>query len=412
MNILRAVTRTLAFALLCLLATCNARLYTPVPPAGTIAPAAIDQLRYLRHALDQGAGAEMQHLFPEGYFFSHVLYGLAWVDVGLQSAELTATALTEARWALARLAEPAGTAPFSAALDPPHGVFYHGWRNYLLAGTLLLEPVGTRDPAALADYMVTSAALAAAIERHPSPFLPSYPNQAWPVDMLPALTSLHLFSTVVDNRYEPLVAAWLRDARAAVDPATGLLPHRVHPITGAVVDGSRATSQVIMLRFLADLDPAWGAAQYEAFRERYVVRRFGIPAVREYPPGRDGRGDVDSGPLVTGVSLSASAVFLGTARRYADTRLASALWQAGETLGLPLTLSTGRRYLFGALPVGDAFVTWSHTATTWTMSPKPAIAPAPANVFWRWPLHGASLATAWLLLRISHRRRERDRDDG
>src|SRR4051794_26712074 len=41
------------------------------------------QLAFLRAELGDGAGERAQELFPEGYFFLHALYGLAWVDVGL-----------------------------------------------------------------------------------------------------------------------------------------------------------------------------------------------------------------------------------------------------------------------------------------------------------------------------------------
>ncbi|MFC7642925.1 hypothetical protein ACFQX6_19945 [Streptosporangium lutulentum] len=42
------------------------------------------QLAFLRSALDGGAGDEAQRLFPEGYFFLHVLYGLSWVELGMR----------------------------------------------------------------------------------------------------------------------------------------------------------------------------------------------------------------------------------------------------------------------------------------------------------------------------------------
>jgi hypothetical protein len=35
------------------------------------------QLRYIGDALGRGAGERMQELFPEGYFFTHALYGMA-----------------------------------------------------------------------------------------------------------------------------------------------------------------------------------------------------------------------------------------------------------------------------------------------------------------------------------------------
>jgi hypothetical protein len=58
------------------------------------------QLAFLRDALADGAGEDAQQLYPEGYFFLHVLYGLTWVELGMRSGG-HGTALREARWAWA-----------------------------------------------------------------------------------------------------------------------------------------------------------------------------------------------------------------------------------------------------------------------------------------------------------------------
>ncbi len=57
-----------------------------------------------------------------------------------------------------------------------------------------------------------------------------------------------------------------------------------------------------------------------------------IPGVREYPRGINGSGDIDSGPLFFGISLSASTVTLGAAlQRYvADPVLAQKHGAAGR----------------------------------------------------------------------------------
>src|SRR5688572_21572295 len=65
----------------------NLRLYS----AGSVAYGptqlgsdVVPQLNFIGAALRDGAGEQMQGLFPEGFFFTHVLYGLAWVEVGLR----------------------------------------------------------------------------------------------------------------------------------------------------------------------------------------------------------------------------------------------------------------------------------------------------------------------------------------
>ncbi|OJF10171.1 hypothetical protein [Couchioplanes caeruleus] len=340
------------------------------------------QLTFLRSALDDGAADDAQRLFPEGYFFLHALYGLTQVDLGDEG---------EARWALERLETPAGRGPFSASLTPEYGVFYQGWTNWLRGGILSLRP----DPVLRERFEASSAALAGAFDAAPTPYLAAYPGQAWPVDSTVAIASLRLHDKLLPPRYGPTITRWLTGVRSRLDPVTGLMPHSVDPGTGAPLSVARGSSQSMIQRFLADIDPEFAREQYLRFRSLFVTRPLGLgPAVREYPSGVDGAGDVDSGPLVLGVSLSATVVTLGAARVHGDARLAGALADYGELAGVPVSTPWSKRYVGGLLPIGDAFLAWSKTARPWVSAPQ---APAPALTrWWRLPLL-ALLALAVLL---------------
>ncbi|MGX7673549.1 hypothetical protein [Plantactinospora sp. DSM 117369] len=367
------------------------------------------QLAFLRAELTGGAGEAAQQLFPEGYFFLHTLYGLSWVELGLRQPEAErGTALREARWALDRLDSPAGRAPFSPDLTPSYGVFYRGWTNWLRGGVLSLQPGAARDPAELARFTDDSVALGAAFDASASPYLPAYPDQAWPVDSTVAVASLRLHDTLLPARFGGTVDRWLAGVRQRLDPATGLLPHRVDPATGAPAEGARATSQSMILRFLVDVDPGFAREQYLGFRDRFVATPLGLgPAVREYPAGTSGPGDVDSGPLLLGVSLSATVVTLGAAQVQGDAALAGALANYGELAGVPLETPWSKRYAFGAVPIGDAFLAWSKTARPW-VAESPAGLPAQTSGWWRLPLLTllVLLGTApWLPVLLVRRRR-------
>ncbi|MFI6695516.1 hypothetical protein ACIBLA_27965 [Streptomyces sp. NPDC050433] len=346
------------------------------------------QLAFIRAALDEGAGDEAQQQFPEGYFFLHALYGLSWVEWGMREpvGEARDEALREARWALARLDSAAGRAAFSPGLTPSYGVFYRGWTNWLRGGTLMLRPDGERDPAQVRRFAADSAALGAAFEESASPYLTAYPGQAWPVDSTVAVASLRLHDTLLPARFGGTVDRWLDGVRQRLDPRTGLLPHRVSPDTGEPVEVARGTSQSIIQRFLVDIDPAFAREQYTRFRERYVVTPLGLgPTTREYPEGRDGPADVDSGPLPLGVSLSATVVTLGAAQVQGDASLAEGIANYGELLGVPVSTPWTKRYAFGLVPIGDAFVAWSKTARPWVTEP-PEPPPAHLSSWWRLPL--------------------------
>ncbi|GIE34043.1 hypothetical protein Ait01nite_070880 [Actinoplanes italicus] len=361
------------------------------------------QLAFLRTELESGADTDAQALFPEGYYFLNVLYGLTWVELGRRGVE-PERAAAEAAWALSRLESPAGRAPFDAAATPPYGVFWAGWTNWLRGGLLTIRD----DPAQRTRLVADSRALAAAFDASATPFLQAYPGQSWPCDSTVAVASLRLADRVTGTaEFAPAVDRWVSRARGLLDPATGLLPHQTDPATGllphqtdpatgAAVTGARGTSQAIIQRFLPDVDPAFAREQYPLFREQFLARPLGLgPAIREYPHGTGGVADVDSGPLILGISLSTTVAGLGAARTNGDASLAAALANFGELAGLPLSTFTTKRYAFGLVPVGDAFLAWSKSATPWTTATPPA-PPAAISAWWRFPL-----LTLLLLLGLS-----------
>ncbi|MFI1936192.1 hypothetical protein ACH44C_03185 [Streptomyces purpureus] len=388
------------------------RLIAPATAGPTAEPPGVErQLAFLRAELDRGAGDEAQALFPEGYFFLHVLYGLSWTEIGMRRpAGERATALHEARWALERLDGPSGRAPFSADLTPSYGIFYRGWSNWLRGGVLSLQEPSRRDPAELRRFTDDSAAIGAAFDASATPYLPAYPGQAWPVDSTVAIASLRLHDTLRPDRFTGTVDRWLTETRRRLDPRTGLLPHRVDAATGTPAEVARGTSQSMIQRFLVDIDPAFARDQYQRFRDQYVGTLLGLgPAVREYPDGMDGPADVDSGPLPLGVSLSATVVTLGAAQVHGDAPLAGALANHSEVAGLPVGTPWTKRYAFGLLPVGDAFLAWSKTARPW-VEPTPPPPPPSVSPWWRLPLLSTLLllaAAPWLPALVRHLRRRR-----
>lgn len=370
------------------------------------------QLEFIGAALRAGAGEQMQGLFPEGYFFTHALYGLAWVEVGLRQpdgAPLRAEALQKARWALERLDSPAGRAAFSPSLDPPYGVFYVGWNSWLRGGALMLQAPAERDPTEAARFQADCAALAQAFDASPAPFLSAYPGQAWPVDSVVAVAALRLHDALFLPRYNSTIERWELAVRERLDPATGLLPHRADSKTGQALEGARGSSQSVIQRFLVEIDPEWGRQQYALFRQQFVAPFLGVPGVLEYPSGVAGRGDVDSGPLVAGFSASATVVALGAAQIHGDRAAADPLINASEVVGLPIGWGGEKRYALGLLPVGDAFLVWSKTARPW-LAPQAAVPLEPVGVWWwRWPWHGVTLVLIvllglpmWSTLRFKH----------
>jgi hypothetical protein len=88
-------------------------------------------------------------------------------------------------------------------------------------------------------------------------------------------------------------------------------------------------------------------------------------------------------------------VTLGAAAVQGDGRLAGALANYGELIGVPVSTPGSKRYAAGVLPIGDAFLVWSKTAQPWVAAPPAAVPPA---IGWSWRLPFlAVLALAVLL---------------
>lgn len=222
------------------------------------------------------------------------------------------------------------------------------------------------------------------------------------MDSVVGIAALRLHDSLFPAQYTAVIERWLGNARARLDPETGLLPHRAHPLSGAPLEGARGTSQSIIARFLLEIDPQWGREQYARFRALFFRPFLGVPGVLEYPAGKSGAGDIDSGPLVFGFSASATVVGMGAAQTHGDVEVADALFQATEAVGLPFSTFQTRRYLFGALPIGDAFVVWSKTARPWLTPWQESHLPHLVNGWWKLPFHLVTLfllLPAWKMLR-------------
>ena len=116
-------------------------LQAPTPPA---TQGIVQQLNFLHDEISGHELAQrMQYLFPEGYVFTHALYGLAWAELGAQlppdSTDLYFRALEQARNALAAIESEEGKAVFTHGQEVPYGTYYQGWRGYLMAKIVIMQ---------------------------------------------------------------------------------------------------------------------------------------------------------------------------------------------------------------------------------------------------------------------------------
>ncbi|MFK8165138.1 MAG: hypothetical protein AB8H12_22020 [Lewinella sp.] len=327
------------------------------------------QLRHLKGEMHNGAASEMQQLFPEGHLFMNALYGLAWADLvvnlnGAPSDEETfvrAEAEQEITWALAEMDSPQGRRIFQEKLPLPYGVFYRGWSNYLRAKQVEITPTDQRTPVSKARLQAECDTIADAFDAAEGPYLPSYYDGIWPADNVLAIASLAAYDRMFSTfRYKKTVNDWLAKVKANLDERTGLIPHVWYP--GQRPQGARGSSQSLMLSLLPEIDASFATEQFAGYEQHFVTSRLSLPGIREYPTGIDKSGDIDSGPVIWGVGGAASVVGQRAAAANGQEDLYLGLRNSLEAFGVAHTLLGKKKYLFGQLPMADAFIAWGNAA--------------------------------------------------
>lgn len=190
-------------------------------------------------------------------------------------------------------------------------------------------------------------------------------------------------------RYRSVLHRWLASVDTHLD-SLQLIPHRTGARSGQVLEAARGSSQSQLLNFLAEVDSTYAHQHFLRYRQHFLTSRFGLPGIREASAGAPDVLDIDSGPVLLGVGGAASIVGRRTMQRYQDTITATGLRNSIEAFGMPWQHQGQKRYLFGALPIADAFIAWSNSLEVNRASS--------AAQGWRWAFHGWSMLVASLLL--------------
>ncbi|MBC8082993.1 MAG: hypothetical protein H7Z21_07255 [Hymenobacter sp.] len=364
---MRMLLRVLLGGLLFWLAYLNYQLYyrpQVEPVAGRpLNRDLLRQLRFLKARLHQGAAGDMQELYPEGFVYLNALYGLTWAELAAgvpPNAPLRREALAETRWAIRAIDSPVGKAQFEPNLPVPHGAYYRGWLTYLLGRYLAVQAPAERAATDVRLFEQSCSRIAQGLARIPSPYPESYSGAAWPADAVMCVAALSWHDRILPPRYQPTIGRWLAAVDTRLD-SLGLIPHQTDARTGQALEAARGSSQSQLLNFLFEVDSAYAQRHFRVYRAHFLTTRFGLPGVQESAQGSTGVADIDSGPVLLGVGGAASIVGRRTFQRYGDTATAVGLRNSVEAFGIPLQSGGRKRYLFGRLPIADAFIVWSNS---------------------------------------------------
>ena len=197
-----------------------------------------------------------------------------------------------------------------------------------------------------------------------SKMLATYPNQYFPVDNLAAIGALGLHARVTGADREAELEVLLNAVRQRyLDPTTGLLIQRVDH-RGRPVDAGRGSGSALGAYFASWASPELATRLHQALKRHLTRAPLGFGMVQEYA-GEAGPGDIDSGPLVLGMSISATGFSLGSARVADDLEHFEAVYRTAHLFGAPTSTSPGMAFVNGG-PLGNALMLALMTA------PRPA----------------------------------------
>lgn len=160
-----------------------------------------------------------------------------------------------------------------------------------------------------------------AIARRMGPHIvETYPLERYPMDNAAGVAALRLHDRLTGEDHGGVLDQTRTAIAAAVDPSSGLL-HQAVNARGTVVAHPRGSGTFLAAWFLHRDEPALAQDLFRAGRTNLRGSMLGITAMREYLKGVDAEGDVDSGPLIYGFSVSSTGFALGCATALGDDAL-------------------------------------------------------------------------------------------
>lgn len=254
------------------------------------------------------------------------------------------------------------------ALQSDRGHGYLGYLALALGMHRLVRP-GSADTV-LHDRVIES--LSRRLDDAPHGLFETYPGESYPPDISSVVGAVGLHGRATNVDHSVRIARWTRVLRREyVDRDSGLLVQAADARTGAYHDRPRASGTALAAYFLAFADPALSSELYSALQTRCRVRVLGFGGIREYPPGQRGFGDIDSGPVIFGVGLSATGFAIAGARAHDDRETFRALVRTAHLFGAPVDVDDRRTHVTGG-PLGDAILLAMLTAGPGTAVWEPA----------------------------------------
>jgi hypothetical protein len=188
----------------------------------------------------------------------------------------------------------------------------------------------------------------------------SYPNECWMFDHAAAMAALKMQDALDGTDHSQFCREWLTSAREHLThPQTGLLVS-CYDLDGHPIDGPEGSTIWLVAHCLQLVDPQFAADQYSRARRELGLSCLGFAYAREWPTSWRGAQDIDSGPVIPILDISAGAsgmAFLG-ASAFDDFDYLAGLAATLDMAGFPQRVE-GRLKYCASNQVGDAVVLYA-----------------------------------------------------
>ncbi len=263
-------------------------------------------------------------------------------------------------------------------VDPKHAAWVrrHWGENYLhrenvfyrmlVIGALTSRARLLHDGAHLDLLRDQVETLAADLDASKTGLLDDYPGQCFPGDVMAALMCIRRSDAVLGTNHDAMIERALRGFTGANATRDQLPPYAADARSGWPLSVARGCANSYMGLTAPELWPEQAKAWFARHDEMFWQERFTAAAFREYPKdvaNRDWFIDVDSGPVLGGAGVSASAFGVGAARKNGRfdrayplaTEMLALHWELpGGMLALPRRMSD----LSDAPLLGEAAILW------------------------------------------------------
>jgi len=232
-----------------------------------------------------------------------------------------------------------------------HAAFF-GYTNLLLSLVRMVEP--DSKYAELNDRI--TAALKKSLSQSPIGLIATYPGEYYPVDNCAVAGSIGLHGRATGTDHTEFLETWTRSFRERyIDPESGLLIQAVSGSSGLPIDQARGSGTALGAYMISFSDRKLGRELFLAVKRELADTILGFGVIREYPEGIQGKGDIDSGPLILGYGISPTGFTLGLSRIYGDRDLYRRIFATSDLFGTPISRRGNRNYILGG-SLGDAIM--------------------------------------------------------